>query len=280
MIGLKREYRKKAKQNREFKSFNFLGIEIYAFTYKDLFKTVDIWLKDKTSRSRHIAIINAYCVTLASKNLKLAEIYNKADLIGPDGMPFVYWLRMFLKKPCDQFDASSIVIKLAERAKKTNYTFYFYGGHPEVVKRMKKNLEIQYPHIKIAGYMSPPFRTLKEEEDSKICEEINRLKPDIICVGLGTPKQDYWIDEHIEKIKGSVMIPCGAIFDFFGGRIKRAPRFITKMGAEWLYRLFSKDFKRLWYRYTILNIVFLWNFFLQLIRAKILKKRYEEKLEF
>ena len=121
------------------------------------------------------------------------------------------------------------------------------------------------------GYYSPPFRPLAQEEDDAICEEINRLKPDILCVGLGTPKQDFWIDEHIEKIKGTVMIPCGAIFDFFGGRVEKAPDWISKLGFEWLYRLFSKDFKRLFYRYTIQNISFLWHFFLQLTGLRVIK---------
>ena len=128
---------------------------------------------------------------------------------------------------------------------------------------MKDKLEELYPHINIVGYQSPPFRPLTEMEDQAVCDEINKLKPDIICVGLGTPKQDYWIDDHIHRIKGAVFIPCGAIFDFFGGRVKRAPVIISKLGVEWLYRLFSKDIKRLWYRYTVLNGIFLWNFFLQ-----------------
>ena len=226
---------------------------------------MDKWVENKHGRSHHIAIINAFCATEAFRNPRVAEIYNKADLIGPDGMPFVYWLRRALKLPCDQFDASSIVVNLAEKAKETGYTFYLYGGHPDVVKSMKAKLEELYPHINIVGYLSPPFRPLTDEEDRQICDEINRLKPDIICVGLGTPKQDYWIDDHIHKIRGAVFVPCGAIFDFFGGRVQRAPEIVSKLGIEWLFRLFSKDIKRLWYRYTVLNGIFLWNFFLQFI---------------
>jgi len=251
------------------KKYNFLGTEIECITYGDLFEAINKWISDKDSRSHHVAIINAYCATMAFKNPRVSRIYNSADLVGPDGMPFVYWLRRILKEPCDQFDASSIVINLAKKAKETHYSFYLYGGHPDVVKKMKEKLEELFPYIRIVGYMSPPFRPLTEEEDREICDEINKLKPDIICVGLGTPKQDYWIDEHIMRIKGSVMIPCGAIFDFFGGRIQRAPEIVSKMGVEWLYRLLGRDFKRLCYRYTILNIVFLWNFFLQLTRMRI-----------
>jgi N-acetylglucosaminyldiphosphoundecaprenol N-acetyl-beta-D-mannosaminyltransferase len=226
---------------------------------------VDRWIEDKTGRSHHVAIINAFCAAMALKDANLKKIYRQADLIGPDGGPFVYWLRFFLKTPCDQFDASSIVMELAGESKEKQYTFYLYGGSPDVVVKMKARLEQLSPHIKIVGYHSPPFRALTRAEDRAICDEINRLKPDIVCVGLGTPKQDYWIYDHKEKIRGAVFIPCGAVFDFFGGRIKRAPRIVTKSGFEWLYRLCGKDFKRLWRRYTVMNAIFLWHFALQCI---------------
>jgi N-acetylglucosaminyldiphosphoundecaprenol N-acetyl-beta-D-mannosaminyltransferase len=254
-------------------TYNFLGIEVESLTYHDLYHKVDDWLTTKGKRSKHIAVINAHCVMSAYKDERVREIYNKADIVGPDGMPFVSWLRFFRRTSCDQFDATNVLIKLVEHAKQTNYSFYLYGGHPEVVKQMKENLERTYPHIRIVGYRSPAFRSLTKEEDRAICTEINKLKPDILLVGLGTPKQDFWIDEHIDKIRGAVMLPCGAIFDFFGGRVKKAPKFISNLGLEWLYRLVSKDFKRLWYRYTIQNIAFLWHFSLQLAGIKVIPSK-------
>ncbi len=254
------------------KTFNFIGTPISAVTYADLYAAVDSWIEDKTSRSHNITIINAYCATLALLDPQLARIYDHSDLIGPDGMPFVYWLRYCLRTACDQFDGYSILTKLSERAKEKNYRFFLYGGDPDVVKNMKRKIESQYPYINIVGYMSPPFRPLTAEEDQTICHEINQLKPDIIFVGLGTPKQDRWIEDHIYKIRGAVMINSGALFDFVGGRIKRAPRLVSVLCLEWLYRLFSKDFRRLWYRYTILNLIFLWNFFLQVIGVKVVKR--------
>ena len=258
---------------------NFLGIAIDALTYDDMFAKVDQWLANKTNQSHHIAVINAYCVVSALKNARLAKIYNGADIVGPDGMPFVYWIRTFLKVHCDQFDASSIVLQLSQRARETGYTFYLYGGHPDVVVKMKKNLESMFPYIKIVGHQSPPFRPLTDEEDQEICDEINQLKPDIVCIGLGTPKQDYWIDDHITKIRGSIFIPCGAIFDFFGDRVKRAPKFIQRTGFEWLYRLLSKDFKRLFKRYTIMNLIFLWNFALQLLKLQVRQPNRWQRIE-
>ena len=138
-----------------------------------------------------------------------------------------------------------------------------------MLENMKRNLERTYPYIKIVGHQSPPFRPLTEREDKAVCEEINDLKPDFLCIGLGTPKQDYWIDDHITKIKGSVMLPCGALFDFFGGRVKRAPAHMRKAGLEWLHRLLSKDSKRLRHRYTTLNAVFLLNLFDQVIGRRV-----------
>lgn len=250
------------------KRFRFLNVELDIIDYEGLYKYVDLWISNKKSRSHHVAVINAHCVTMALMNQRIADIYNKADIAGPDGMPFLYWMRLFSLQKCDKIDAANVFEKLAERSKETKYTFYLYGGHPEVLKNMEKKAKELFPHINIIGSYSPPFRALTEKEDQDICKIINKLKPDIICVGLGTPKQDFWIDEHIEKIKGAVMVPCGAIFDFYGGRIKRAPRIIIILCLEWLYRLFSKDFKRLFYRYTVLNFIFLWNFFLQITRLR------------
>lgn len=253
------------------KTANFLGVAIDALTYDDMFEMVDQWILNKSVRSHHIACINAYCVTLAMKDPRLARIYNGADIIGPDGMPFVWWIKRFLKVPCDRFAATDIILQLAEHSKQTGYTIYLYGGAPAIVVKMKEYLEERYPHIRIAGYTSPPFRPLTEEEDAAICDEINSLRPDIICVGLGTPKQDYWIDDHLYKIRGSVFVASGAAFDFFGGRIKMAPECIRRSGFEWLYRLLGKDFLRLWKRYSLYNIVFLWNFLLQVLRLRISK---------
>lgn len=238
-------------------------------TYGDMFERIDRWLTDKTSRSHHIACINAFCSTLAMSDERLCRIYNGADIVGADGMPFVWWINWTTGVKCDRFAARDTLVQLIEQSKETGYTFYLYGGAPEVVKKMKENLEAQYPWVKIVGIHSPPFRPMTEEEDDAICAEINRLKPDIISVGLGTPKQDYWIEDHIYKIPGAVFLASGAIFDFFGGRVRFPPPWVQKSGFEWLYRLLGRDFFRLLRRYTVLNVIFLWNFMLQTLRISV-----------
>jgi N-acetylglucosaminyldiphosphoundecaprenol N-acetyl-beta-D-mannosaminyltransferase len=257
---------------------NFIGVGLHPVTYSELYETIDKWIANKSDRSHHIACINAYNLALSLKNKKLYSIYNSSDIAGADGMPFVWWIRNISRKKCDRLAAPDIILKLAEHAKIKNYTFYLYGGSPEMCIKMKEYLIRKYPHIRIVGAYSPPFRELTEEEDNKIVAEINALKPDIICVGLGTPKQDYWIDSHIYKIRGSVLIASGATFDFFGGRIKMAPEFIRRSGFEWLHRLLGKDFKRLWKRYIVMYPVFLFNFILQkfsLANYKVVKDMRE-----
>jgi N-acetylglucosaminyldiphosphoundecaprenol N-acetyl-beta-D-mannosaminyltransferase len=244
---------------------DFLGIKIDAVTYDEMFDLVDSWIRDKQARSHHIACLNAFCVTLAQEDARLKKIYNGADIAGPDGMPFVRWIRRFKRLPCDRIAAPDTILALAAESAHRGYTFYLYGGDEQVAYGMKEYLERRFPHIRIVGYRSPPFRPLTPEEDEEICREINALQPDIICVGLGTPKQDYWIEDHLYKIRGSVIIASGATFDFFGGRVAFAPEWVRASGFEWLYRLLGKDFKRLWRRYILYNAKFCYYFMLQLV---------------
>ncbi len=255
------------------RTVNFLGLLVEAVTYDEVAERVDAWIRNKDGRSHHIACLNAYTTVLALSNPRLARIYSGADIAGADGMPFVKWIRRFRRVPCDRLYAPDIALELAQRAKDRGYTFYLYGGAPDVVTKMREYLQGRFPYLRIVGHHSPPFGPMTADEDAAVCAEINRLRPDVILVGLGTPKQDYWIDEHLTKIPGAVMVASGATFDFFGGRIPMAPRLIQQSGFEWLFRFLSKDYKRLWYRYTVCNIIFLWHFLLQILRIRVRQPR-------
>ena len=114
----------------------------------------------------------------------------------------------------------------------------------------------RYPHLQIAGMVSPPFRSLSAEEDAAEVEKINSSGADIIWVGLGAPKQENWMYDHRDKVHG-VMIGVGAGFDYHAGNIKRAPMWMQKLSLEWLYRL-MQDPKRLFKRYLVTNTRYLW----------------------
>ena len=157
------------------------------------------------------------------------------------------------------------MLEISSKAEQKNYTFFLYGGYPDAPDKMEAYLKERFQGVQIVGKYSPPFRLLTEEEDQAVCEMINEAQPDYLWIGLGSPKQDYWINEHRDKITGSIIMPSGATFDFFSGRIKQAPKRIRDTGFEWLYRL-TQDFRRLWVRYTVYNVVFVVAFALQLLR--------------
>ena len=244
---------------------NFAGVRVDALTTAEMLERFDAWLADKSGRARHVACMNAYCVSLALRDPALRRIYNTADLALPDSMPFVRWIRRFVRAECDLLWGKNVVFALAEHARATNYSVFLYGGTPEACAGTRRFLEKTFPHLRIAGAVSPPFRPMTPDEDRALCDEINALSPDIILVGLGTPKQDFWIDDHVPKLRGSVMIAVGAVFDFLSGRAAMAPDVVHEAGFAWLYRMLGSDRRRLWRRYTIDHSYFLVHFARQVL---------------
>jgi N-acetylglucosaminyldiphosphoundecaprenol N-acetyl-beta-D-mannosaminyltransferase len=111
--------------------------------------------------------------------------------------------------------------------------------------------------IQVVGIYSPPFRTLSKEEDDDILAEINAAKPDVLWIGLNTPKQERWMYEHRPKLRVPIAVGVGAAFDLNSGRIKQAPRWMREHGLEWFFRLWQEP-RRLWRRYLIYGSEFLW----------------------
>ena len=243
---------------------NVLGINIRLVSYDEMLGIYDGWLAHKEDRSHSVALINVQTCVSALLDKGLRDLYNEVDLAGCDSMPFLYWARLFYRRSADRLYAPDIMLEVSKRAKARGYTYYLYGGYPGAPEKIEDYLRQRYRGIAFAGEFSPPFRALSPAEDAGLCESVNQLRPDFVWVGLGSPKQDVWIREHRERIRGAIFVASGATFDFFSGRIRQAPRWIRDAGLEWLFRL-TQDFRRLWTRYTIKNIIFLFFFALQLL---------------
>lgn len=244
---------------------NVLGINMDCLSYEDMYPIFAQWLADKDSRSHSIACANVNCCVSALFDKQLRDLYNSADLVGIDSMPFLRWARAFYYKKSDRFYAPDLMLEISSEAKEKAYTFFLYGGALDAPDKMEAYIKSRFDGVNVIGKYSPPFRPLTEAEDKAVCEMINKAKPDFLWVGLGSPKQDVWIEEHRDKIKGSIIIASGATFDFFSGKIKQAPKLIRDTGFEWLYRL-TQDFRRLWVRYTVDNVIFIIVFTLQILR--------------
>lgn len=232
-------------------------------SYGEMHRIFNKWLSDKESRSHSLALINVNCCVSALFDAQLIDLYNSADIVGIDSMPFLKWARAFYNRNCDRFYAPDLMLEVSGKAKDCGYTFFLYGGVDDAPDKIEEYLSKRFDGIKVVGKYSPPFRPLTEEEDQAVCDMINKVRPDFLWVGLGSPKQDVWISEHRDKIRGTIMVASGATFDFFSGRIKQAPLWIREAGFEWMYRL-TKDFRRLWVRYLVYNFIFVVMFGLQL----------------
>lgn len=197
-----------------------------------------------------IDLIGVPGIISAKEDPKVAEMYSASSFAAIDGMPIVKIAR---KKGfnCERCAAPDIMGMMFQKSIERKKTHYFYGGKDdEVLNRLREKLEREYPGIQISGMYSPPFRPLTEEEDKRICNEINALHPDFLWVGIGAPKQEMWMWNHREKIQGAVMLGVGAGFNFFAGTLDKAPAWMEKAGLEWFFRL-KKEPKRLWKRYIL-----------------------------
>lgn len=206
--------------------------------------------------SATVDLVGVPAVVSASKNPRVKEMYNNATMAIIDGMPIVRKGRK-LGFLCDRCAAPDIMGPIFAESVKRGKTHYFYGGKDdEVLDKLRTNLERDYPGIKIVGMYSPPFRPLNKEEDERICNEINELKPDFCWVGIGAPKQEMWMMEHQSKIHGTKMIGVGAGFNFFAGMLSKAPSWMERASVEWMFRLI-KEPKRLWRRYILGGFAYL-----------------------
>ena len=167
----------------------------------------------------------------------------------------------------DRVYGPDLVLTICELSAKQGYRNFFYGATDDVLNRLEIALKEKFPGLNICGKFAPPFRTLTQQEDVEIVEIINHASPDIIWVGLGSPKQDLWIEEHRNKLNCSVMLAVGAAFDFLSGVKPQAPRWLQRTGLEWFFRLCCEP-NRLWKRYLIGNTQFVYLFFKSQFKSK------------
>jgi len=184
------------------------------------------------------------------------RILNEADVATPDGMPLVWALRSFGERNQQRVYGPTLMLHLCRQAAREGHRIFLYGGRPETLPMLSERLSQACPGLPIAGMYSPPFRVLTEQEEHSVRKTITQADPDLIFVGISTPKQETWMSAHRDCFRGAVMIGVGAAFDFHAGRVKQAPQWMQKSGVEWLFRLLSEP-RRLWRRYLLVTPRFL-----------------------
>lgn len=243
-----------------------LGVNVSAINMRDAVATVEAWIASRSHN--YVCITGAHGVIESQTDEELRQIHNRAGLVTPDGMPLVWISRLLGHRRMSRVYGPDLMRALTAVSATRGYRQFYYGGNDGVAGLLAATLARQHPGLVVSGTYTPPFRTLTLAEDAAIVETINASRPDIVWVGLSTPKQEYWMASHIDRIHAPVMIGVGAAFDFLAGLKRQAPPWMQRNGLEWLFRLMSEP-RRLWRRYASIVPRFIALAAVQLVRSKL-----------
>lgn len=224
-----------------------LGIGVDSGSFDDAVATLESWVFTRTRR--YVCITGAHGVMESRRDAGLRAILNQADMVTADGMPLVWFARALRHVPAERVYGPDLMRALTVLSERHGFRQFYYGGGPGLADKLSDAMLRAHPRLPIAGTLSPPFRELTPEEDDAIVARINAARPDIVWIGLSTPKQEIWMANHLGRIEAPLMIGVGAAFDFLAGTKRQAPRWMQRSGLEWLFRL-STEPRRLWRRYA------------------------------
>ncbi|ADQ41879.1 glycosyl transferase, WecB/TagA/CpsF family [Caldicellulosiruptor acetigenus I77R1B] len=247
------------------------GMKIHAISKTELLEMISGWAEQ--NEGKVICFANVHMNVESYLNSEFQRCINeKADIVCPDGMPLVWFLKKQGEKRQQRIYGPDMMLDICSKAAAKNLKIGLYGGEEEVLNILQHKLRQLFPKITIAYTFSPPFRELTEEEEEKIIADINKAGVQILFVSLGCPKQEKWMFRNKEKIK-AVMCGVGAAFLFHSGKVLQAPRLIQIMGLEWLFRLLMEP-RRLFKRYFKTNTIFVW-----LMLKDFIKKMVSDKMK-
>jgi N-acetylglucosaminyldiphosphoundecaprenol N-acetyl-beta-D-mannosaminyltransferase len=207
----------------------------------------------------YVCVSNVHMCIEVLDSEDFSNVVNSADIVIPDGKPLSWAQKLLGHKEAEQVRGQDIMNALCAQSGEKSLNIGFYGGSSDALLNVvKAKLLESYPDINITYAFSPPFRPLTDTEDAGVVAAINNANVNVLFVGIGCPKQERWMAEHKDQLN-CVMLGVGAAYDFIAGEKKHAPRWVQKIGMEWLFRLCSEP-KRLWRRYFSTNPRFIWHF--------------------
>ena len=244
---------------------SILGVNVVASSYATTVQKCLRWAEERQSRALFFASV--HLIMEAYDNPAYLQILNAADMVNPDGMPLVWALRALGEKDAQRVYGPDTTIAMLAAAEEAGVPIGFYGSSQPVLDALVNNVRSRHPNLLINFVESPPFRALTSEEDIAMVERIVSSGARLLFVGLGCPKQERWIMDHVGKVP-AVMFGVGAAFDFLAGTKPQAPRWMMRAGLEWVFRLASEP-RRLAKRYIKHNPRFVVFFLKQLVSRPV-----------
>jgi len=228
-------------------SSKILGIRVDALTLPLAVEIIAGWIEARTSH--YVCVTPAHAIMDYRRDPDLMRIANQSGLTTPDGMSLVWLLRRRGHPQVERVYGPDLLLTACETGLNLGWRHFFYGGAPGVAEKLAAELQARFAGLQVAGTHTPPFRPLTPQEDADVTGIIQTAKPDIVWVGLSSPKQERWMAAHVDRLQVPALIGVGAAFDFISGTKPQAPRWIQHLGMEWLFRLASEP-RRLWRRYA------------------------------
>src|SRR5262249_18821898 len=229
-------------------SFRVLDVPVHAVQIPEVVSRIEEWIRSGTT-GRYVAVAGMHGIAESRTDEKFRCALDSADLVVPDGMPLV-WLGRWHGYALNRRVYGPELMEVFCRETGSAYRHFFYGGGEGIAERLAHSLRQRYG-ITVAGTYTPPFRPLNKDEQREVAAMIEETSPQLLWVGLGTPKQEKWMYENRHKFQVPVMLGVGAAFDIHSGRTRQAPIWMQENGLEWMFRLLSEP-QRLWRRYLIL----------------------------
>lgn len=214
----------------------------------------------------YVCVANAHMLTLARQTSDFENVLNNASLVVPDGIPLVWTQRLKGFKNAERVCGPDLMLELCAEASLHHESIYLLGGNSHTLNLLSEKLMGLFPGLRIAGMYAPSALPEKPAIDEELIKQINNSGANLLFVGLGCPKQEYWCATHAPHLR-PIAIGVGAAFDFHAGTKKRPHAIVQGLGLEWLYRLLSEP-RRLWKRYLTTNTAFIYYSLLDLIKHK------------
>jgi N-acetylglucosaminyldiphosphoundecaprenol N-acetyl-beta-D-mannosaminyltransferase len=232
---------------------NILGVGVTPVNLGQTIEILEKWRAEE--RREYVCVTSVHGLVEAQRDREIRSALNRSGLTTEDGMPLVWWCLGSGYSDAGRVCGSDLLLAMCERSSHRGHRHFFYGGSPRVVEALVSRLMQRFPGLIVAGYRSPPFRPLTHEEDEADVQAINETRPDFVWVGLGMPKQEKWMAQHVGRIQAAALLGVGAAFDFVSGSKPRAPLWMQRSGLEWLFRLMTEP-RRLARRYLVYNSIF------------------------
>ncbi|QNK87609.1 WecB/TagA/CpsF family glycosyltransferase [Sporosarcina sp. resist] len=210
-----------------------LGVQVNTENYDELIPKVFRNIEDK--KKSLVVAINPEKLMKAKEDPGLKALLNRAEFQIPDGIGVIIASKLKKGSISSRITGIDMMDRIVREAARTGRTVFLYGAKPGVANKAAQQLKQTYPDLNVAGTQDG-----YESDTSKVLETINKAKPDILFVAMGSPKQEQWIEQHRDNLYPTLYQGVGGSFDVLAGNVKRAPAAFQKMGAEWLYRLLKE----------------------------------------